>query len=663
LNPGTLYGGGIVINSTRDTVVVDTAHMFSLDSGSTYVLYVIDPNAQGVFDSIVFSIPAKGAFIPPPVVPYVNKPPVATADTFAIAEDQTAGFLLGTVVASDPEDSVLTYRLKGSGPFRIDSLGRVFLTGSVDYEGMADYSLSVVVNDGKDSVTVSLRILVTNVAEPVEIRIVSVQAGDSLWSNDPDTVWTNQLSVRVNGRITGTLFGAGKDSSALKTVKQGVNKLGMKICTSDLLACGIDSVLVLVNTAIPSVSFQPLMPDTTGLRYLVYEYIPSDTFFTNDPWAKIQGTLISTGGDLKKDTSLVSIDLGDLKLKDGVNRIPYSFTDVFGNMVAETLLVVLDRRPPAVVIANPLEGSFQKEYTIDVEWLIEGVVMDSLTRASLEKGNNTIIRRAMDRAGNLGADTVMVILKIDRNDVIVDLVKPVVVMNPKDVDKAFSKAPPRKDERYAFTAINRATDLADEIAYGTSAGTVVKPKSAKDQRTYGLEANTHVGPTLHIQTRLQSVGGVNAEGDRRTGTLQDLMEWIGEKGGVDTAEALCGLNIPQSQWEVRPLWRNSVTVEADIFDNMGQYIDRFVVSADSLGAQYLNDGGVAEFNLALTPDKESKNIKDSRGRTLASGAYLVRGVVRATSTYLWCAGEFNQGEQVKSIASILKAFGYRRYDK
>lgn len=658
LGAGDHYGGGIQINATRDTVLVDTTHMYGLDSGATYVLYVIDPNALGVYDSIVFHIPANGTVPPPP-----NLAPIATADTFSIAEDQVANAVVGQVVATDPESAPLTYTLSGSGPFQIDAQGRIVLTGPIDYERTAEYSLTVTVSDGAKSDTVEILVRVTNVAEPIEVRIVSVKAGDSLWAGNPDTVWTNVLKADLNGVVTGSMITGSKDTTASVTLKEGVNKVGIRVCTPDKLACGTDSVLIVVNTKKPTVVFEHSKPDTSGKKNLVYTYTASDTFFVNHPWAKIPATLVYRDRNLKLDTLKFELALIDYKLKEGVNHVPYVYTDAFGNTVTADLIVVLDTKAPVVLISNPVDKQIFTVYNIDVDWSVDGVRMDTLLRASLSSGSNKIIRFAMDRAGNVGSDTVQVVLKLSDVDVAIDLVKPVIILKPEDVDKAFAVNPPRKDERFTLSVLNRRTDREDEVAYGTSEGKNVRPDQVGEGRTYSTQDNSaHVGPTLHIEVKLQSVGGLNGMGDPRGGTLTELMEWA-DRNGVEPRDAMCGEDIPVALWDSLPLWRNQIVVETQFFDNMGQFVDEYKVSADSIGPDYLDDGGIAVFNLSLSPDKNSKNLKDSRGRTLATGAYLVRGVVNAVSTYLWCAGQYSQGEKIKSTENILKGFGYRRYDK
>lgn len=657
LAAGSHYGGGILINATRDTVVVDTTHMYGLDSGATYILYVIDPTAHSIYDSIIFHIPPSGTVPPPP-----NLAPTAKADTFSIAEDKVNGAVVGQVVASDPENSPLTYKLSGSGPFAIDATGKISLTGPIDFERTKDYPLTVIVSDGLLADTVSILVKVTNVSEPIEVRIESVLVGDSLWGDDPDTVYTNVLKADLNGVITGSEITGSIDTLAKVTLKEGINRVGIRICTADKLICSADSVVILVNTKRPTVEFEHPKPDTSGIKNLVYEYVESDTFFVNSPWAKIPGTLVLKNKKLELDTIEFNLNLIDYKLKEGVNQVVYSFTDDFGNKVTMNLVVVLDTTPPEVVIQNPIEKQIFRVYNIDVDWTVEGETMDTLTRASISSGANRIVRSAMDRAGNIGSDTVNVILKLSGADVAIDLVKPVVMLKPEDVEEAFAVNPPRKDERFTLSVVNQLTDQEDEVAYGTSDGKNVRPKKVGEGRTYSTQGkNAHVGPTLRIEVKLQSVGGINGAGSQRGGTLRELMEWAASNE-VEPEDALCGEDIPESMWDSLPLWRNQVKVETQFYDNLGQFVDQYTVSADSVGPQYLDDGGMATFNLSLSPDKSSKSLKDSRGRTMATGAYLVRGVVNATSTYLWCAGQYKQGDKIKSTENILKGFGYRRYD-
>ncbi|NLB63589.1 MAG: hypothetical protein GX801_05705 [Fibrobacter sp.] len=66
------------------------------------------------------------------------------------------------------------------------------------------------------------------------------------------------------------------------------------------------------------------------------------------------------------------------------------------------------------------------------------------------------------------------------------------------------------------------------------------------------------------------------------------------------------------------------------------------------------------FYFTLEPDKRDQRLKTTAGRALGNGPYVLKSTVTATSTYLWCAGEYKKGEVIKTNDSEIKLFGYRR---
>ena len=70
---------------------------------------------------------------------------------FGVDEDESGGFIVGNVTASDVDVSdTLTYAITGGnvgGAFSIDASGNIILSGSIDYETLNSYTLTVRVTD------------------------------------------------------------------------------------------------------------------------------------------------------------------------------------------------------------------------------------------------------------------------------------------------------------------------------------------------------------------------------------------------------------------------------------------------------------------------------------------------------------------------------------
>jgi len=239
---------------------------------------------------------------------------------------------------------------------------------------------------------------------------------------------------------------------------------------------------------------------------------------------------------------------------------------------------------------------------------------------------------------------------------VVTLVDPMVVLDEKKITTLESLYPTRNDEYFSMTVINQKSLEEEEFAWGSS-GTVHNTTPGTG-RVYDGTVKTHIGPTLRIEAKFQQVGGLNGEGDGRGGTLADLLEKTREEGVADS-KTLCNQSLPADPSSV-PLWNNKLVVNAEVYDNVGQFVDNFSLSQDSISSTYLNDGGVAVFYFSLEPNKKDGMLHSSTGRAYGNGAYVIRGAVRAISTYQFCAGEYSKGQRLTNSSTLLQLFGYRR---
>ena len=86
------------------------------------------------------------------------------AYSFSIVEHAPVGATVGAVLATDPEDDIVTYSLVGNegGRFAIDgSSGRITLSGTLDHDTASSHTLTAQASDGKggkDTTTVSVTV-------------------------------------------------------------------------------------------------------------------------------------------------------------------------------------------------------------------------------------------------------------------------------------------------------------------------------------------------------------------------------------------------------------------------------------------------------------------------------------------------------------------------
>jgi len=102
--------------------------------------------------------------------PPENLPPVLDDTSFVVAESSSFGTLVGSASGSDPNaGDVLSYAITGGnvgGAFAIDSLsGAITVTGSIDFEALNLYSLTVEVSDDGSPSLNDTAIVTVNVSD------------------------------------------------------------------------------------------------------------------------------------------------------------------------------------------------------------------------------------------------------------------------------------------------------------------------------------------------------------------------------------------------------------------------------------------------------------------------------------------------------------------
>lgn len=93
---------------------------------------------------------------------------------------------------------------------------------------------------------------------------------------------------------------------------------------------------------------------------------------------------------------------------EGIHTFAVTATDAAGNASSSSVSYTVDNTPPVVRIVSPADGALVCESPVAVSWTIDGVEQDSLLSEELDEGDNAVIRSAVDRAGNVGADTAIV---------------------------------------------------------------------------------------------------------------------------------------------------------------------------------------------------------------------------------------------------------------
>ena len=638
----------------------------------------------------------------------VNDPPTLLDRPQTVPENVPGGYVVGSVVATDPDADKLTYQLVSGEGFLIDPNGliRVLPSTQLDYETQSVYHLTISVSDGAGhTVQGQVTITVLDMPEHTDVVIVSAQSGDSTWKY-PDTIWVNQAQVLVGWTSDGQL------KSDPEVVAENKKTLLIK---SDMApgkdVAGADTLVVFMNNKKPEIIFElpPVRPEPIPGITVVEPVDPTDpVIYINNKEKEIPVTVVTVGKELQQ---VVIQDTIHPNLVEGINTVSYTYTDIYGNQSVKTIQVFLDLTPPVVKIVSP-EERFQTDNVVQfVEWTVDGQPMNILNLQSLKKGVNQVIRTYRDRAGNEGSDTVMVLF-VQGKDIDIALEKDLVRFDASQIAKYYSVSPPQENELYSLSVLNNQTGLEEKTLYGKGASTY----TADGSEPYPGLGGTHLGPTLRMRVRLPQMGGTDVMGNPRGGLLSDLVDANGRvmiQAGMgsgstgtgtgssgtpssgsgstgsgsssgsgsgtisgDTAslgqqsvslqeyvESYCldgyfdGLSTEQIL--AMPQFESQLDLSVHIFDVNGQFVDRMRVTQKIEDADYLDDDGVVTLYYELKPSKEYGLI-DVTGRQYGTGVYIMDAKVNAISKRLCDSPAGSKGERIRSNANDLVKFGYQR---
>ena len=150
-----------------------------------------------------------------------------------------------------------------------------------------------------------------------------------------------------------------------------------------------------------------------------------------------------------------------------LQRKHYDYTDDFGNKATASVDIVYDDIAPKVEILSPSKSEHFNTNAIKVKWTINDETQDTLNLQRLERGVNYVIRRYVDKAGNVSADTVLVFMK-EAKDIDITIINPVTEIDQDKVDEYYyngNKYDPKKP--YKVTTVDPKDDkLPETIGVG-----------------------------------------------------------------------------------------------------------------------------------------------------------------------------------------------------
>lgn len=362
---------------------------------------------------------------------------------------------------------------------------------------------------------------------------------------------------------------------------------------------------------------------------------------------------------IDNDGSLLANGQGDI----GYN-VSYTYKNEFGNAATGSVFIVLDRKGPKVEIVSPANGEVIRATFVDVVWKVDGVKQDTLSVQSLKKGLNQIVRFYKDKAGNMAADTIMVLMK-DAKDIELEVEQPVTVVTKDKVEEYYAANPPKKGQTFAVSIRNPKTGEEFETKIG---GTFKTEEGSLKAPYPDVSDSTHLGPTLAMRIKVPQASNVGG-----LATLDDLV--INGKvnlSGVDAAEGekvsvedyvdmYCpDLNLAQDS----NLYDIEMKVDIWIYTSLGNFVDKYSFTQNIDDPAYVNDVGLLDLYFELKPDEDGY-VRTESGRLYATGAYVYKVDVKMKSTPRCVLPPVRDnadkvGNPIKTDDYMLKSFGYKR---
>ena len=335
--------------------------------------------------------------------------------------------------------------------------------------------------------------------------------------------------------------------------------------------------------------------------------------------------------------------------------ITYTYKDAYGNIGKASIDIVLDQIKPKVEIVSPYEYDSFSTSAVKVEWLVDGVVQDTLTLQRLEDGVNRIIRTYRDKAGNETSDTVLVFQKAAKA-IEISLVHPVTEVDQDKVDSLYAtgfKYDPKNP--YKVNVLDPDTDEKPDVV---GIGLIV---------SVALPSITPTGGVATVDDMLQTVNGnrgilVDKKGNLKAGTSTgadgaytiSTDDYIKHHCTDDFAKDVRKYGI-----ENVPVWNVDYTMKLWIFNTTASYVNDFTVKYTLGQADEANGAGIVQLVVDLVADRDG-HVKAFNGKGLGTGAYVTKLTGTSISSLRCDLPEQTIGTILKKKETTNKVFGYKR---
>ena len=338
-----------------------------------------------------------------------------------------------------------------------------------------------------------------------------------------------------------------------------------------------------------------------------------------------------------------------VKNKEGniAYSITYDYVDDFGNKSSATVEIIFDDIPPKVKILEPGPMEYFNTNAIPVKWTVNDEIQDILTLQRLEKGVNYIVRRYVDKAGNVAADTVVVLMN-EAKYIDVEIINPVTEINQDKVDEYYSGGHKYNDKKpFEVKLVDPKNDtIPDIIGVGFKVD-IVLPS---------------VSPTGNISTLSDIIKNGEVPVDDKGNVVGasnlgiPVEKYIDENCTDDFRQDYRknGTNIP--------LYNVKYNLHLWIYTSNANYVNDFEINYDIDPKTEANEASMVNFVIDWIPEKDG-NVKAANKQSIGTGAYLVKLYSKSTSTYRCGFKNQKAGDKIIKKEYSIKSFGYKRRNK
>lgn len=349
----------------------------------------------------------------------------------------------------------------------------------------------------------------------------------------------------------------------------------------------------------------------------------------------------------------VSYYLGDdkkiTKNKEGniAFTVSYIYTDDFGNKASSKVDIIFDNIPPKVEISDPVHRQSYNTNAIPVKWTVNGIVQDTLNLQRLEKGVNYVIRRYVDKAGNVSADTVMVIMN-EAKDIDIELVQPVTMVDQDKVDEYYSEGHKYNDKKpYDVKFVDPKNDtLPDVIGVGFKVD-IVLPSVSPTGSLATLDDIVKNG-----QIPVDDKGNIVGASTKGIPVDQYVEEHCTEEFQKDYQKY--GLNIP--------LYDVKYNLHLWVYTNAANYVNDFNIEFTLNDEAKTTTAGTVQMVIDWLADRDG-TVKAKNKHALGTGAYLTKLYSKSIAKHRCDYKEQRKGDKTVKKDETMKTFGFKRPNK